>query len=170
LRLLVLAPALVAQESQKYLLPPQNIIDVFDAEPPALISLSPNKQQMALTKARAYPTIAELSQPMLRLAGARVNPRSNGPHRASGLPGTGVYSIVLKKIERGAEVNVTMPPQARISHVKFSPDGSHIAFLQTKDTGIELWIADGLTGSAKAIVTGTDRINATAGDPCDWLK
>ena len=33
LALLVIAPALVAQESQKYLLPPQNIVDVFDAEP-----------------------------------------------------------------------------------------------------------------------------------------
>jgi dipeptidyl aminopeptidase/acylaminoacyl peptidase len=169
LALLVIAPALVAQESQKYLLPPQNIIDVFDAEPPAQISVSPNKQQIALIKARAYPTIAELSQPMYRLAGARINPKTNGPHRASGLPGTGINSIVLKKIDGGAETSVTMPPQARISHVKFSPDGSHLAFLQTKDTGIELWIANTATGAAKAVVTGSDRINATGGDPCDWL-
>ena len=169
LALLVIAPALVAQESQKYLLPPQNIIDVFDAEPPAQISVSPNKQQIALVKARAYPTIAELSQPMYRLAGARINPKTNGPHRVSGLPGTGINSIVLKKIEGGAETTVTMPPQARISHVKFSPDGAHLAFLQTKDTGIELWIANTATGAAKAVVTGADRINATGGDPCDWL-
>ena len=169
LALLVVAPALVAQESQKYLLPPQNIIDVFDAEPPAQISVSPNKQQIALIKARAYPTIMELSQPMYRLAGARINPKTNGPHRASGLPGTGINSIVLKKIDGGAETTVTMPPQARISHVKFSPDGAHLAFLQTKDTGIELWIANTATGAAKAVVTGSDRINATGGDPCDWL-
>jgi dipeptidyl aminopeptidase/acylaminoacyl peptidase len=169
LALLVCAPLLTAQEAQKYLLPPQNIIDVFDAEPPALISVSPNKQQIALIKARAYPTIAELSQPMYRLAGARINPKTNGPHRASGLPGTGINSIVLKKIEGGAETTVTIPPQARISHVKFSPDGAHLAFLQTKDTGIELWIANTATGAAKAVVTGSDRINATGGDPCDWL-
>jgi dipeptidyl aminopeptidase/acylaminoacyl peptidase len=170
LALLVCAPLLTAQEAQKYLLPPQNIIDVFDAEPPALISISPNKQQMALTKARAYPTIAELAQPMLRLAGSRVNPKSNGPHRASGLPGTGIYTITLKKIDGGTDLNVTMPPQARVSNVKFSPDGSRLAFLQTKDAAIELWIADTATGAAKAVVTGADRINATAGDPCDWLK
>ena len=35
---------------------------------------------------------------------------------------------------------------------------------------IELWIADGMTGARKAIVAGADRINATTGDPCDWLK
>src|SRR5438128_8180949 len=146
LALLVVAPALVAQEPQKYLLPPQNIIDVFDAEPPALVSVSPNKQQLALTKARAYPTIAELAQPMLRLAGSRVNPKTNGPHRVSGLPGTGIHSIVLKKIADGAQVNVTMPAQARISNVKFSPDGSRLSFTNTKDGGIELWVADTATG------------------------
>lgn len=169
------APVLVAQvpsasDPPRYVLPPKAIVDVFDAEflPQAIVS--PNRQTMALTKARAYPTIAELSQPMYRLAGSRVNPKTNGPHRASGLPGTGIYTITLKKIADGAEVNVTMPPQAKISNVKFSPDGSKLSFLQTKDNAIELWIADTATGAAKAVVTGTDRINATTGDPCDWVR
>jgi dipeptidyl aminopeptidase/acylaminoacyl peptidase len=170
----VLAPALAAQvptasDPPKYVLPPQAIVDVFDAEFLPQTTLSPNKQVVALTKARAYPTIAELSQPMLRLAGARVNPKTNGPHRASGLAGTGIYTITLKKIADGAEVPVTMPPQAKISNVKFSPDGSRLAFLHTKDGAIELWVADGATGAAKAVVSGADRINATTGDPCDWL-
>jgi hypothetical protein len=98
LALLVIAPALTAQEAQKYLLPPPNIVAAFDAEPLPQTVLSPNKQVVALIKARSYPTIAELAQPMLRLAGERVNPKTNGPHRASGLPGTGIYSITLKKI------------------------------------------------------------------------
>src|SRR6476469_11207638 len=102
---------------------------------------------------------------MYRLAGARINPKTNGPHRASGLPGTGINSIVLKRIDGGAETTVTMPPQARISHVKFSPDGAHLAFLQTKDDAIELWIADGVTGASRPLITGADRINATTGDP-----
>ena len=180
---LMLAPALAlrqaqgvaaqvptASDSPRYALPPKAIVDAFDAEPLPQTLLSPNKQVVALTKARTYPTIAELAQPMYRLAGARVNPKTNGPQRASGLPGTGIYAITLKKIDGGAETAVMMPPQARISHVKFSPDGARLAFLQTKDDAIELWVADGLTGASRAVVTGADRINATAGDPCDWLK
>jgi dipeptidyl aminopeptidase/acylaminoacyl peptidase len=159
-----------AADAPKYALPPKAIVDAFDAEPLPQTLLSPNKQVVALTKARTYPTIAELAQPMYRLAGSRVNPKTNGPHRASGLPGTGIYSITLKKIADGSETAVKMPPQARISHVKFSPDGSHLAFLQTKDDAIELWVADGMTGTSKAVVSGADRINATTGDPCDWLK
>ena len=159
-----------AADPPKYVLPPKAIVDAFDAEPLPQTMLSPNKQVVALIKARTYPTIAELSQPMYRLAGSRINPKTNGPHRLSGLPGTGIYSITLKKIADGAETPVKMPPQARISHVKFSPDGSHLAFLQTRDDGIELWVADGTTGAAKAVVAGADRVNATTGDPCDWLK
>jgi dipeptidyl aminopeptidase/acylaminoacyl peptidase len=186
LALLILAPALALRQAQglaaqvpsasdppKYVLPPQNIVEVFDAELLPQTFLSPNRQVVVMTKARAYPTIAELSQPMLRLAGSRVNPKTNGPHRASGLAGTGIYAMTLKKIEGGPgnnETDVTMPPQARVSNVKFSPDGSRIAFLQTKDSTIELWVADAATGSSKAIVSGIDRINATTGDPCDWLK
>jgi dipeptidyl aminopeptidase/acylaminoacyl peptidase len=159
-----------ASDAPKYVLPPQPIVDVFDAEFLPQTIVSPNRQVVALTRARANPTIAELAQPMLRLAGSRVNPKTNGPHRASGLTGTGIYAIALKKIADGAEVNVTMPPQAKVSHIKFSPDGSKLAFLQTKDSAIELWIADGATGAAKAVVSGADRINATTGDPCDWLR
>ena len=77
-----------ASDAPKYVLPPKAIVDAFDAEPLPQTMLSPNKQVVALTKARTYPTIAELSQPMYRLAGSRVNPKTNGPHRASGLPGT----------------------------------------------------------------------------------
>src|SRR5215510_7194719 len=90
--LLALAPVVAAQvptasDPPKYVLPPKPIVDVFDAEFLQQTTISPNHQWLAMTKARAYPTIAELSQPMLRLAGARVNPKTNGPFRASGLPG-----------------------------------------------------------------------------------
>ena len=172
--ILLVGPAIAAQvpsasDPPKYALPPPHIVDLFDAEPLPQTTVSPNRQVLALTKARSYPTIAELSQPMLRLAGSRVNPKTNGPHRAVGPAGTGIYAITLKKIADGTEVSVAVPPQARISNVKFSPDGSRLAFLNTKDSAIELWVADATTGTAKA-GHGTDRINAAAGDPCDWLS
>jgi dipeptidyl aminopeptidase/acylaminoacyl peptidase len=173
----LLAPVLAAQvqvptasEPARYALPPKNVVDVFDAEPLPTTLVSPNRQVVAILQARAYPTIAELSQPMLRLAGHRVNPRTNGPHRDSGLPGTGITSIVFKRIADGRDINVALPAQPKISHVRFSPDGSKLAFLQTRDTSVELWIADTTTGAAKAVVGGRERINATREEPCEWLK
>jgi dipeptidyl aminopeptidase/acylaminoacyl peptidase len=147
----------------RYLMPPKEIVDAFDATPLPQAILSPSRQVMALTFRKAYPTIAELSQPMLRLAGARVNPRNNGPHRA-----TEIYAITLKKIADGSEVKVAVPPQANLLNVRFSPDGERLSFQNRKDDRIELWVAETITGRAK-LVSGSERLNATTGDPCDWL-
>jgi dipeptidyl aminopeptidase/acylaminoacyl peptidase len=150
-------------EAPHYLTPPKEIVSAFDAPPLPQAIISPSKQMIALTWRKPYPTIAELSQPMLRLAGARANARNNGPHRAGE-----IYAIVLKKIADGSEVKVMLPPQANLSNVHFAPDGAHLSFLNRKDDRIELWVADTATGRAK-LLSGTDRLNATTGDPCDWL-
>jgi len=166
--LVVVATAivLVAQTNNapRYQLPPKEVVDAFDAPPLPTAILSPTKQVLALTYRRPYPTIAELSQPILRLAGARVNPGTFGPQRT-----TNIYGITLKKISDGTEIKVTVPPQANLSNVHFSPDGAHVSFLNTKSSGIELWIADTTSGRSR-MVSGTDRLNATTGDPCDWLR
>lgn len=147
-----------------YLMPPKDIVAAFDAQPLPQAVLSPTKQMLALTYRKAQPTIAELSQPMLRLAGARVNPRNNGPHRF-----VEIYAITLKQISDGSEVKVMLPPQASISNVRFSPDGAHLSFQNRREDRIELWVADTATGRSK-LISGSDRLNATTGDPCDWLR
>lgn len=152
------------QPATGYLMPPKEVVAAFDAAPLPTSMLSPSKQVLALIWRKPYPTIAELSQPILRLAGFRLNPQTNGPQRT-----TGIYAITFKKIADGSEVKVTMPPQPNISNLRFSPDGSHLSFQNTKENGIELWVAEVTTGKAK-IVSGTDRLNAAAGDPCDWLS
>ena len=107
----------------RYMTPPKGVVDAFDAPPLPAAILSPSKQVIALTYRRPYPTIAELSQPILRLAGARVNPRTNGPQRTAN-----IYAITLRKISDGAETKVMVPPQANLSNIHFSPDGAHISF------------------------------------------
>jgi len=145
-----------------YLLPPKEVIEAFDAKPLPEATLSPSKKVIALTSRRAQPTIGGLSQPMLRIAGARINPKNFGPHR---IPL--IYAIAIKNIGDGGEVNVTVPPKSTLSPVKFSPDGSKLAVLNIKNDGIDLWVANVATGNAKVIA---DHINATTGDPCDWLR
>jgi dipeptidyl aminopeptidase/acylaminoacyl peptidase len=151
-------------DTTRYQLPPKEIVAAFDAPPLPQAILSPSKQVMALVWRRPYPTIAELAQPMLRLAGARINPKNNGPQRA-----TQIYAITFKKIADGSEIKVMVPPKANLSDVRFSPDGSHLSFQNRKDDRIELWVADTATGRAK-LLSGTDRLNAAMGDPCDWLE
>ena len=52
----VAAQVPTASDPPTYVLPPKAIVDAFDAEPLPQTLLSPNRQVVALTKARTYPT------------------------------------------------------------------------------------------------------------------
>jgi dipeptidyl aminopeptidase/acylaminoacyl peptidase len=151
--------------SSGYLTPPKIIMDMLDATPTPAVLVSPDHQVIALLDRRSMPTIADLAEPIHRIAGARINPKTNGRQQRTGR----VFAITLKSIADGAEKKVSVPPNANIGNVGFSPDGRRLSFTNTKDNGIELWVADTTTGVAKQ-VSGVDRLNATGGDPIDWLK
>src|ERR1044072_2727377 len=68
--LLAAASALSAQTYQK---PPQAVLDVLNAPVPPVGALSPTREYMLLAQGVRYPPISELAQPMLRLAGMRIN-------------------------------------------------------------------------------------------------
>lgn len=146
----------------QYQLPPKDIVDILDAAPLPTAAASPAGQVIALLERASMPTIAEIAQPMHRLAGMRINPRTNGPHR-----GQPLKAISLRSVADGAEIKVTLPPAPRLSWLGFSPDGKRFAFTHTRETGIELWMGDAATGAARAISTAS--LNAVWGSPCEWL-
>jgi len=153
-----------AADAPAYLTPPQAIVDVVDAAPLPGVVVSPSRDVVAVTYGRRMPTIAELAEPMLRLAGSRISPRTNGPHR-----GGAIAAIALRSLSdspAGAERKVTAPPAARLGDVTFAPDGKRLSFTHTRGDGVDLWIADVPTGQAKMMAAA---LNAANGDPCDWL-
>ena len=107
-----LSTALFAQSSAPaasgYLTPPKAIVDILDAPPPPTVELSGSGAAMAVLERASMPTIAELAQPMLRLAGVRINPKTNGLHRA-----VRYRSLTLKNPADGTERKVTLPPLRR---------------------------------------------------------
>jgi dipeptidyl aminopeptidase/acylaminoacyl peptidase len=154
-----------SRQQSGYLVPPKVIVDMLDAPPTPSVIVAPDRRAIALLERRSMPTIAELAEPIHRIAGARINPRTNGRQQRGG----SIIGITLKSIAGGAEKRVSVPPNPNIGNVSFSPDSKRLSFTNTKANGIELWVADTATGQAK-LISGTDRLNATAGDPCDWLK
>jgi hypothetical protein len=163
------AAALQAQAQSQpsdsgYLLPPKVIVDLLDAPPPPTAELSPARDTIVLLERASMPTIAELSQPMLRLAGVRINPRTNGPHRSNNRS----RNLRLQVVADGSERKVTLPASPVISWIGYSQDGSRFAFTNTKDNGIELWIGSSATGQAKAVTA--PQLNAALGNqPCSWV-
>src|SRR5512147_2312358 len=80
--LALLCAAGLAAAQQPYRQPPQVVVDMMDAPPPPTTLVSPDRAWLLLADRAAMPTIADLSEPMLRLAGERINPATNGPFRA----------------------------------------------------------------------------------------
>ena len=145
-----------------YRTPPQVIVDILDAPPLPAASISPDRRWLLLLEQRSMPTISEMAQPVLRLAGSRINPRTSGPQ----LPGP-ITGLLLKSITDGSERRIPVPTPAALSFVTWAPNGRSIAFVQTRDSGLALWIADVATGQTRALTGPT--LNATDGSPCEWM-
>lgn len=145
-----------------YLLPPKVVVDILDAAPPPTAELSPTRDTLALIERASMPALSELAQPVLRIAGRRINPRTNGPHRAQIS-----RAITLKTIADGTEKKVNVPPNPALSWIGFSTDGKRFAFTQQRDNGIELWVGNTATGQAKSLTTA--QLNASLGTPCKFV-
>ena len=151
-----------AQSPGGYALPPKAIVDIVDAPLPPFTELSPARDVLVVLEGAKMPTIEEVSRPFLRLAGRRINPKTNGPHRAQ------LYrSITLKSIDDTTEKKVALPANTLVSWIGYSPDGRRFAFSNTRDNGIELWVGDTAAGSAKAVSAA--QLNLSLGTPCEWV-
>jgi len=53
----------------------------------AALSVSPTGDNVLMIQTARYPSIEEVAAPMLRLAGVRLNPKTNGPTRPPASPG-----------------------------------------------------------------------------------
>jgi dipeptidyl aminopeptidase/acylaminoacyl peptidase len=160
-----LAVSLSAQPAQSpaatgYLTPPKVIADLMDAEPLPIVSLSPDRTVMLLAHRRSMPGIAEVAAPFLGLAGARVNPRTNGT-RVLG----GTIALTLKDVPTGTERKLALPAGGTFAAV-FARDSRKIAITHTTDNGIRLLVADVATAAVRPVVDGG--INGLAGG-CSWL-
>lgn len=163
---LTLPVAAVAQEAAPtYQQPPAPIAQILDAKPNPGVSVSPDRKTLLLTDRSNLPSIAELSEPMLRLAGYRINPRNNGPanSRVSWLTG-----LSFQSIDGGAARPVTgLPANARLTNTSWAPDGRTVAFLVNVPNGLELWVAD--VAQAKARKLNGPMVNAASGSGFSWL-
>ncbi len=158
--LLLTAGAAAAQEP--YRTPPADVVAIADAPPTPFVLVSPDGAWLALAERRAHPTIAQLAEPALGLAGIRLNPRTNGDDQPP--LGTG---IKLVRVADGREWTIDLPDAVQLGYPFWSPDGQHIAFTNTTDAGVELWIASVDSKRAKRL-TGPELMAAWM-SPCQWM-
>ncbi len=95
-----------------YRRPPQEITDILNAQPTPSVSLSPTREYLLLIERSSYPPIEDLAAPMLRLAGYRINPLTNGPHLAPRSIG-----LLLQSIATGEQRRIEVPVGAIVGQL-----------------------------------------------------
>jgi dipeptidyl aminopeptidase/acylaminoacyl peptidase len=141
---------------------PQPISDILNARPTPLVQISPNGKWLLAADRLANPPISDLAQPMLRLAGVRINPAINGRHHPPRFVRLRLYYTAGSE-----QAEVTLPRNAYLSVPEWSQDSQHFAFTNTTASGIELWI--GQIGTYNASVVPKVRISAVLGDAVQWM-
>lgn len=157
----------LAMSQEPYRQPPPEIVKILDAPLTPGVSVNPQHTLMVLIEREAMPPVSELAKPMLRLAGDRINPATNGPFTLSRNTG-----LTLKNVSDGKETKIDLPgaENCNIGSPNWSIDGRRFLFTITRDDGIELWMCDtALPTGPSARRLSTAKLNATMGAPADWL-
>jgi dipeptidyl aminopeptidase/acylaminoacyl peptidase len=164
--LLVCFCALAVCDDFPYKQPPPDVRDALNALPTPVASVSPARDAVIFMQAVRYPPLAEVAQPMQRLAGIRIDEQTNGLYLAANY-----VSFSLKRLPDGAEVPLTLPKEGKLGAPVWSPDGKQFAFTNITARGIDLWIGSTATGQTRR-VDGV-RINGvrfSANDnPVEWM-
>lgn len=160
----LISSATIAQENISYQKPPQEIMNLVDYDRAPSVSIDSKNEYMVLMYRPTYKTLNDLNQEELRLGGLRINPQ----HYISS---TVTYNnkIAIQKVGTKQVVPVKgLPENARIANLSWSPDEKKMAFTNTVDNGLELWVVD--IPSATARKLSNLILNANLGNPITWYR
>ncbi len=147
-----------------YMEPDQVLIDIVDVQWAPSTSVSPDFQNWLLRFPQANPSIAELSQDELKLAGMRFSPQTFAPSRSRRF-----VDLTLMRYPELEIVEIQgLPENPRVLSTSWSPDGSMVALTNETPEGVELWIID--AGAAEARRLTGPVISLTANEWPEWLS
>ena len=140
---------------------PDAIAKALEASPTPAVAVSPDHNTLAIFGRENLPSIANLSKPILRLGGYRIDPATNGQAEVRV---QWLNALSFKDIASGRTVAARLPAGLRFAAPDWSPDGRHVAFYAQEPDGLSLWIAE-RDGSARVVAKG---LNGSFGTPFVW--
>ncbi len=154
---------LYAQDAIEYKVPPTAIYDLVMAKPTPSVSFDHKGEWMLIMERSSMPSVEELAQPELRIAGLRINPNNFGMSRTPY-----IINLILKNIKTGVESSITgLPKKLKAGNVQWSPDENKIAFTHTSDHAIDLYVID--VEQKKAAMINKLPLNLINGS-FDWMS
>jgi len=129
---------LFAQDAIDYQTPPKEIYDLVMAKPTPGVTFDKKGQYMLVLERSSMPSVEDLAQPELRIAGLRINPNNFGPSRSAYITG-----FIVKEMTTGNEFKVTgLPANLKAGNLQWSPNEDKAAFTNTTNTAIDIYVID----------------------------
>ena len=147
-----------------YQKPSEEILQLADVPLPPRTVINHDGSTIVLLYRNQYKSIAELSEPEIKLAGIRTNPVTNMSSRTR-------FSNNIKIQKTGEQTAVQvkgLPQNARLANFSWSPDQSKMAFTNSVSTGTELWYLDIATAQSHKLTEAN--VNANIGSSFRWFK
>ncbi|MGO3655377.1 MAG: hypothetical protein ACTJFN_13495, partial [Sphingobacterium sp.] len=161
--LLLMNQLSMGQERFQYQLPPKEIVDLVDAPQFPETEFSKDGRWMLILQAPGYQSIQQASQPVLGLAGLRINPTTY----TTVAENLGTFTdIKLRALPENKDHALHgLPEELQLADFRWSPTGKHVAFLNKTMEATELWIAELEDFTVKKV---WDRVNDTYGTSYQW--
>ncbi len=154
---------LFAQDAIEYKTPPKEIYDLVMAKPTPGVSFDSKGQYMLILDRSSMPSVEDLAQPELRIAGLRINPNNFGPSRSGYTTG-----ITIKVVATGKEFPVTgLPANLKAGNLQWSPDEDKAAFTNTTNNAIDIYVINIKTHNATKVNKAA--VNLVLGAAFDWI-
>lgn len=153
----------MGQEILEYQLPPKEIVDLVDAPQFPETEFSKDGKWMLILQAPGYQSIQQASQPVLGVAGLRINPITY----TTVAENLGTFTdIKLRELPENEEYSLRgLPDELQLADLRWSPTGKHFAFLNKTMEATELWIAELENFTVEKV---WDRVNDTYGTSYQW--
>jgi len=147
LLLLIAIMQVKAQEQITYKEPPREIYDLIMAKPVPSASIDDAGKWMLLLERNTFPSVAELAEPELRIAGLRINPNNFAQSRMVTIAG-----LKLKDINTLQEHAIEgLPENMRATSLQWNPSQTKIAFANLLSNRVDLYVIDIATFTATKV-------------------
>ncbi|WP_020570210.1 S9 family peptidase [Neolewinella persica] len=147
-----------------YQIPSPAIAALVNLKPDPLMLFGPERHLILLADRPNYPSIQELREPKLKLAGRQINPKSYTPYGHRGYHNPRLRDLMTGEVRPLSGI----PSDATFRSFSWSPNGNRIAFCLDTPTGLQLWSCQADTLECSSL-GAADINNSLGGLPYDFV-
>ncbi len=153
----------IGQDLGIYQTPPKVISDLLLAPPTPMVSVDSKGNFMLVMERNSYPTVEELGQPELKIAGLRINPNNASLSRQ-----TYINHFIVRNIKSNKDLVIKgLPTNLAALSPTWNKNENKIAFFNVNASRVDVYVIDIATQFCKKV--NVQAVNIVLGNMLIWL-